>query len=124
MIMHVCLKPGCHALISASARYCDKHVNYASRAYDRIRMHRQLTRDYRLFYQSKSWRELRALKLSKNPLCESCLQDDTYTIATDVHHVKDVFTHPKDKLKLENLKSLCKSCHERIHKKGYYAKHY
>lgn len=124
MILHACNKAGCKALIPVGTAYCDKHTNSASRYYDRIRMHRQLTRNYRLFYQSQAWRDLRALKLAENPLCEECMKHDTYTIATDVHHVKDVFTYPKDKLKLENLKSLCKSCHERIHKKGYYSKHY
>jgi 5-methylcytosine-specific restriction protein A len=120
MIVHECRKPGCHALISATTCYCSKHVNNTSRTYDYIRMHRKLTRTYRLFYQSKAWKQLRKLKLSKQPLCERCMKQGKYTLATDVHHVKPVFDYPDEKLKIENLQSLCKPCHEQIHKDGYY----
>lgn len=120
MILHKCGKSGCKELISTDKRYCDKHTNYYSRQYDRLRMRNVLTRDYRLFYQSKEWKQLRELKLSNNPLCERCLLQHKHTIATDVHHVHDVFYHWNERTDLSNLQSLCKSCHEKIHKLGYY----
>lgn len=120
MIAHECRFSGCHAIISTNKRYCDKHMNVYSRRYDKERMTNKVTRDYRLFYQSKEWKKLRLYKLSINPLCESCLKNNLYINATDVHHIDDVFNHYDKRLDLDNLTALCKSCHEKIHKLGYY----
>lgn len=120
MIVHKCNKSGCNQLISVKYKYCKKHINYNSRQYDYIRMHREATREYRLFYQSKEWKELRALKLANNPLCEMCIKNNKYTIATDVHHIKDVYNNYSYRLDYDNLLALCKPCHESIHKLGYY----
>lgn len=61
------------------------------------------------FYVSKNWRGLRAYKLYVNPFCERCLP--TLTQATEVHHIKEVKTHPELSLEFDNLESLCKTCH-------------
>lgn len=120
MITHKCNKSCCNTLISINSKYCDKHQHYYSRKYDKQRMTNKLTREYRLFYQSKAWRDLRSYKLDKNPLCEKCLLQGKSTIATDVHHIDDVFNHWNERLKIDNLEALCKPCHEKIHKLGYY----
>ena len=120
MILHKCNKSGCNALISIKYKYCKKHVNYYSRQYDRIRMNREATRNYRKFYQSKAWKNLRSLKLARNPLCERCLKNNIYSLATDVHHIKDVYNNYSYRLNCNNLQALCKPCHEKIHKLGYY----
>ncbi len=62
------------------------------------------------FYVLRPWRNLRAYKLTINPFCERC-PPDLLTIATEVHHIKEVKTHPELSLELDNLESLCKPCH-------------
>lgn len=119
-LMHKCAKSGCNKLIDINAKYCKQHANYYPRQYDKLRMRNKFTRDYRLFYQSKAWRKLRQDKLLNNPLCELCLLKHKYTNATDVHHIDDVFNHWNERLNFDNLQALCKSCHEGIHKLGYY----
>lgn len=119
-ILHKCRKSGCHELVDTTSGYCKKHVRAYAREYDKLRTSRELTRDYRRFYHSKAWRELREEKLSLDPLCEECLQKHAFTLATEVHHKREVFYHWSERLSIQNLMSLCKSCHEKIHKSGYY----
>lgn len=61
------------------------------------------------FYVSAGWRKLRGYKLSTHPFCERCLP--FLVAATEVHHIKEVKTHPGLSLEYHNLESLCKSCH-------------
>lgn len=58
------------------------------------------------FYQTKEWRTLRAIKLVHNPLCERCNE-----VAEEVHHVIDIKDDTAKALSINNLESLCKSCH-------------
>jgi len=60
------------------------------------------------FYQSKAWRNLRAYKLSLNPLCEN---ENCKNVATEVHHIKERKDFPELQLEINNLQSLCKPCH-------------
>ena len=63
------------------------------------------------FYTSKAWRSLRRYKLAKEPFCEKCLKRLILTAATEVHHVEEVQRVPEKALDIDNLQSLCKSCH-------------
>lgn len=63
------------------------------------------------FYVSTPWRRLRVYKLILTPFCERCLPDLEY--ATEVHHIKEVKINPELRLDIENLESLCKSCHSK-----------
>lgn len=75
-------------------------------------------------YKSKQWKELRAAKLMQNPLCEECLKAGKTTPAADVHHIKSPFNEidPNKVSQLaydyNNLKSLCKECHGKLHSKS------
>ena len=60
------------------------------------------------FYVSVGWRRLRLYKLTQTPFCEWCPK---ITIATEVHHIKEVKTNPELRLDFTNLVSLCKTCH-------------
>jgi len=73
------------------------------------------------FYLSPEWRLLRRIKLVENPLCEECKQNDLLTIAVDVHHIVEVADNPLLALKIDNLASLCKSCHSKITAGGHIA---
>lgn len=62
------------------------------------------------FYQSRTWRKARANKLQLSPLCEECLRHGRTTEATMVDHIIPI-NKGGDPLALDNLQSLCHSCH-------------
>lgn len=75
----------------------------------------------RAIYNSERWHRLRALKFADSPLCEKCLQEGKVVPAEDIHHVVS-FMSTEDKSKrlwlaydYDNLMSLCKECHQKIH---------
>ena len=63
------------------------------------------------FYQSKEWKALRLVVLTKNPYCESCLKLGLKTLAKDVDHITDIKDEPTRCLDLSNLQGLCRPCH-------------
>lgn len=72
-------------------------------------------------YNTARWRRLREVKLMNNPLCENCLLEDRTTEAEDVHHMvsfmstQDNITRRHLAFDYDNLKSLCKECHNKEH---------
>ena len=74
--------------------------------------------DYRRLITSKRWRELRAIKIARDPLCEDCLLDDRATLATEVHHIVPV-ENAHSLAEMERLAfdyaNLCKKCHQKTH---------
>lgn len=84
-----------------------------------------LQKDRAEIYATARWRRLRALKLAANPLCELCLEDNgRITPSVDVHH-KVSFMSTNDPVRrkflafdFDNLQSLCKQCHQKIHNYG------
>ena len=64
------------------------------------------------FYQSTSWRKLRALKLEQAPMCEECLKAGRLTPAQMVDHIVPI-NKGGAPLDIENLQSLCNACHAR-----------
>ena len=70
-------------------------------------------KDYQRLLNSKRWKELRALKLQQNPLCELCQAEGYVASAIDIHHkipVESART-PQEMEALcfnpSNLQSLC-----------------
>lgn len=75
----------------------------------------------REIYKTSRWKKLRIAKLIQNPLCEICFKNNIITSAEDVHHILS-FVTISDPLKrkeiafdINNLQSLCKVCHTKIH---------
>ena len=74
------------------------------------------------FYNSNGWKKLRQQKLSEQPLCELCLQRGMTKPGQEVHHAIKFFDQydEADKWLLlldpDNLVTVCKSCHQHIHK--------
>ncbi len=64
------------------------------------------------FYQSKAWRDLRAVKLDQFPLCEECQRKGITTLAQMVDHIVPI-NQGGAPLDMENLQSLCHPCHNR-----------
>lgn len=80
-----------------------------------------LRRERMEIYNTARWRELRLAKLMRDPLCEMCLKEGRVTPTEDVHHIVSFMTvYERDaRLRLafdyDNLMSLCKPCHQKIH---------
>jgi 5-methylcytosine-specific restriction protein A len=79
-------------------------------------------------YDQADWRyRLQPLKLSRDPLCERCARVNRIERASQVHHIVDVSKGGAAYPTLDELESLCHSCHSMItqaRKRGgeYYSK--
>lgn|SRR5690625_1791911 len=76
--------------------------------------------DRKNFYLSREWRKLRELALSRdNYECQDCKKEGKVTTRQDmvleVHHIVELEKEPKLALELNNLKTLCKLCHNKAH---------
>lgn len=87
----------------------------------RQRRNEGLRRERMQIYNTARWRELRILKLQKDPLCECCLKKGKVTPAEDIHHIIS-FMNTNDPVQrkflafdFNNLMSLCDVCHQSIH---------
>ena len=82
----------------------------------------QQQRDKAEIYNSREWQQLRIEKLRSQPLCEMHLKQGIIVAARCVHHIIPIETaRTKEEMRRlafdwNNLMSLCKSCHARIHK--------
>jgi len=84
------------------------------REYQRTRQDKEVQR----FYWSAAWLKLRRYHLAHNPLCEHCKIAGHLVRATIVHHRIPLKIGANISLHDENLESLCKSCHSRLHTVG------
>jgi len=64
---------------------------------------------------SNDWQKVRKIKIKQDPLCEICARVDIDRVASIVHHIKPIETHPELRLVMSNLMSLCNDCHEATH---------
>lgn len=92
---------------------CAQHTN----AYDATtRRSNAALRMAQTIRTSTAWRTLRKSVMSRNPVC--CDPFGEHTLgpepAKDVHHVFPLITHPHLALVEDNLRPLCRSCHNRI----------
>ena len=101
-----CAHRGCPNLVITG--YCDEHKKANSKRKDKGRLS-----GTERGYDSK-WRKVRDIKIKRNPLCEVCLKQDILTPATLVHHITPLSRGGK-RLDLDNLQSLCRACHFKIH---------
>ena len=90
----------------------------------------KVAKDKQEIYNSREWKELTIQKKRANPLCEQCIKDGEaigipggYVKSVEcVHHIIPIETaRTKEEMRRlafdwNNLMSLCKSCHARIHK--------
>ena len=99
---------------SIKRRLCPKHGIYTT---DRCELcKKQSTKQYNSnrdkengkIYHNVKWRKTRALQLSKYPLCINF--NDCYNVATIADHIKEV-SDGGEHYSLDNLQSMCASCH-------------
>ncbi len=72
---------------------------------------------YSSFYSSKDWRALRDYKRELNPLCEKCYAKGIIKDTEEIHHMVSIEADMSKALELDNLISLCKSCHDSEHER-------
>ncbi|PIC75041.1 HNH endonuclease [Sporosarcina sp. P17b] len=87
------------------------------------------------FYQSTAWRGVngirnQALKRDRYE-CQECrrqgrvhldsvkVEGERKKIALNVHHIKEIETHPELALNLDNTLTVCLACHNAIHGKEF-----
>lgn len=75
------------------------------------------------FYHSQEWQALRRQALERDRhLCQICLRKGKLTFANTVHHIKPIRAFKGRKLELDNLLTVCPSCHNKIHREKPMAK--
>ncbi len=62
-------------------------------------------------YNSTRWRGISKIHKMQHPLCEECLLYNILTPVDICDHVKEIQDHPELTWDLDNLRSLCHSCH-------------
>ena len=73
-------------------------------------------------YNSREWKELRALKFRANPECEMCLAEGVVTPTQAIHHIHPIEeSSTKEEMRKwafmwSNLQSLCRYHHAKVHK--------
>ena len=70
------------------------------------------------FYKTMTWQSKREYILSRDKyLCQQCLKNKILTPADTVHHKMFLEYRPDLALEDDNLMSVCRYCHEQIHKR-------
>jgi len=66
------------------------------------------------FYATPEWRRLRDWYRARHPLCEECQRQGRVMAAELVHHKREI-SQGGEPLDVDNLQSLCRSCHSKVH---------
>ena len=64
-------------------------------------------------YRSADWKSLRKAVLQEEPLCQNCLYNSRVTPASHVDHIVPIAVDPSLSWSMDNLWSLCPSCHSK-----------
>ena len=101
-----CAYPGCPNL--TEKKYCPEHERLENQRYDRYQRDPAHKKRY-----GRTWKKIRDSYVKTHPFCAHCLLGGKYVPVEEVHHkipLSEGGTHAR-----ENLISLCKTCHSRIH---------
>lgn len=70
------------------------------------------------FYRTKEWRQLRNIAMQRdNQECQRCKRNGKHSKGETVHHMIEVKVKPTLALNLNNLETLCNTCHNIVHDK-------
>lgn len=106
--MRLCAQHGCSAVV-ASGR-CPTHK--------RTKEQHRYNVDTRKWYYTERWKHLRAIVLSRDPVCKACVKKGYASAATEVDHI---IAHRGDAERFwdsDNLQGLCKRCHSQKTQRG------
>ena len=102
-----CSYPGCPEL--TEGRFCEKHEKEENKRYEKYDRDPAVRRKY-----GRAWKRIRDRYVHKHPLCEQCLKEGRYVAVEEVHHIVPLSEGGSNDE--SNLMSLCRSCHEKIHR--------
>lgn len=117
--MKRCNKSLCRELIPENEKYCTKHKGHDQKDYNKQVRQSPTDKRYTDFYQSPLWRNLRRTKMSIQPMCEWCLQNNRYSKGQVIHHKVEVRDGKRGwelRADINNLETLCHECHNKHHK--------
>lgn len=103
-----CSYQGCPNL--TDGRFCEEHLKQENRRYEKYERPYDAHKRY-----GRAWQKVRDSYVREHPFCELCFKNRVLVSVEQVHHIKPIAeggTHAR-----ENLISLCKSCHSKIHAK-------
>lgn len=103
-----CSYPKCPRL--TEGRFCDEHLKQENKRYEQYDRDPIVRKRY-----GNTWRKKRASYVRDHPYCELCFKDGRMVAVEEVHHKTPLSKGGSHDV--ENLISLCKSCHARIHAK-------
>lgn len=117
----LCRSPGCGQLTRVG--YCPDHLHEREqRRRDVMRKSHQRYNAKRdesdKFYGTEAWRKLRNVFIRRHPLCCECESNGRVVVAEIVDHIIPRKRAPELSLKWQNLRSLCRACHNRIGERG------
>ena len=102
-----CRKPGCRNVTVEADGVCPAHATWADETRTQVRQARDRQRGSAAHRgYGAPWQRLRRRKLRRDPLCATCGR-----VAEVVHHKDEDARHHTE----NNLMSLCRACHERLH---------
>lgn len=103
-----CRYSGCSQLAVGGGQYCAEHQRAADETYKKFERSPDVNRTY-----GRSWKRIRDRYVRQHPLCEQCLKEGRLTLVDEVHHILPISQGGKSTP--DNLMSLCRSCHNKIH---------
>lgn len=111
-----CSYPGCPELVDEKAArgMCVRHVRETRALKGARARRRNFTDEDRQrdnWYSSADWRRLRRSFISRNPLCQHCLDRGLIRKADVVDHIIERKDDDSLRLNSSNLQSLCHRCH-------------
>lgn len=113
--MKKCNKVNCNELINFNESYCDEHKqlkNESRKQFDKQRYEHD--KEVRQTYNSTTWKHIRkGVMLRDNSLCQYCLHQGRYEVATLVDHFIPVRDAYEDRYNQDNLVSACDKCNTR-----------
>src|SRR5699024_10946000 len=105
-----CNKVNCKEFISIVETYCNKHKNNDHKQYERLRTSTQEGRQYKRFYDSKEWKNLRyQVLLDCGFICEVCDIKE----ATIGDHIIPTKYRWDLRLVRSNVQGICPECHNK-----------
>ncbi len=105
-----CSYPGCPELVEqGQGGKCEKHKKQYNKKRNKEYDSKRKGKEERKVYGRSQWRRLRKVVLNSEPLCRHCQEAGVCTPATEVDHVDGNAWN----MDIDNLQSLCKSCHSK-----------
>ena len=102
-----CKELGCNNPRSKCNSVCLSHGGYDTYLLPKT----EQRQEFNSMYQTRQWRQLRQIQLSKNPLCMSCLSVGRVAQAVQVDHVFPWSYIGKDAFFNNIFQTLCTPCH-------------